>query len=489
MITITITFLFSLILSLILTPLVGKIARKYNLLDQPSERKVHSGGIPRIGGVAIYMAFLLPLTCILLFPSSPFYELLLSDHRSVYLFLGASLVFALGLTDDLRKLGPGTKFAVQIIAATIAYEGGIKIYVISLPAIKSCYPGPWAFPLTLLWFVLVINAVNLIDGLDGLAAGLILFASLVLLVFCVNTRRFLVAAALAALAGSSLGFLRYNFNPASIFMGDSGSYFSGYMLAALSIMGSMKSQATAAILLPFIVMGIPLMDAIMAPIRRFILGQKLFHPDRGHLHHRLMSLGLTHRYTVLVLYAITILMGVLSIILVHARDNRVALILLLFGIAAFAGVKKLGYFDYLGMGRFYGWFRDMGDEAGITRERRRFLKLQIEIDRSQNFREMWINICIALQMLGFDMAKIDIRGSEKQERHGEWHRTGKSHDREDFSDACMMKLELPLIEEHRIYGSLWLVKNLKRDALRHHTLRRVESLRRTIIGTLRKMED
>ncbi|MDM8550858.1 MraY family glycosyltransferase [Desulfobacterales bacterium HSG2] len=494
MTTIILIFLLSLVLSLLLTPQMAKIAWKYNLVDPPSERKVHARALPRIGGVAIYLAFFLSFAAIL-FYSEETLELLRGNSRRVtYLTMGATLTFALGLADDLWKLSPRLKLMIQVISASVAYMGGIKIYVLLLPGIKNWYMGYCAFPVTVLWFVLVINAMNLIDGLDGLAAGVTLFASLVLLVFCVNTERFLVATALAALGGASLGFLRYNFNPASIFMGDSGSYFLGYMLAALSIMGSMKSQATVAILVPFIAMGLPLMDTILAPIRRFILGQRIFDPDRDHLHHRLLNLGLTHRYTVLILYGVAILMGILSIIIVHIRDDRAALFLILFGIAVFTGVRKLGYFDYVAADKVYEWFRDVSDEAGISRDRRSFLNLQVEIARSGDMNELWINTCIALRMLKFDMAEMYLRNrgdsdSEKIHPARTWTRDGFDT-RRDFCEECIMKLELPLLDaENNVYGSLWLVKDLRRDAISHYTLRRVEHLRRTVIETLRRIED
>lgn len=493
MTTIILIFLLSLMLSLLLTPLMITIAWKYHLVDPPSERKVHARALPRIGGIAIYLTFFLSYAAIL-FCSEEALELLMASHRRIiYLTLGATLAFALGLADDLWKLSPRLKLMIQIISASVAYMGGIKIYVLILPGIKNWYMGYCAFPVTVLWFVLVINAMNLIDGLDGLAAGVTLFASLVLLIFCVNTERFLVATALAALGGTSLGFLRYNFNPASIFMGDSGSYFLGYMLAALSIMGSMKSQTTAAILVPFIAMGLPLMDTILAPIRRFILGQRIFDPDRDHLHHRLLNLGLTHRYTVLILYGVTILMGMLSIVIVHTRDDRAALFLILFGIAVFTGVRKLGYFDYVAADKVYEWFRDVSDEAGISRDRRNFLSLQVEITRSGDINALWISTCIALRMLKFDMAEMYLinRGNsypEKMPPARTWTRDGFDT-RTDFCEECVMKLELPLLDaENTVYGSLWLVKDLRRDGISHYTLRRVEHLRRTVIETLRKID-
>jgi len=254
-------------------------------------------------------------------------------------------------------------------------------------------------------------------------------------------------------------------------------------------MGSMKSQTTVALLVPFIVMGYPLMDTLLAPIRRFILGQRLFHADKDHLHHKLLKYGLTHRNAVLLLYGITILMGILSLMIVHTRNEQSAMILLVFGIAVFAGVKKLGYFDYLAADKVYDWFKDMSDEAGITRERRSFLNLQVEIGKSATVNDLWINICIALRMLKFDMAEMQLTNIQEKirsERH--WTRDG-FNTRNEICGHCVMKLELPLLDNgNQSYGTLWLVKDLRRDAISHYTLRRVEHLRRTVIEALKKIE-
>jgi|GEM_PF-400511 len=491
MTTIIFIFILSLAISLILTPLIKNIALRFSLVDQPSKRKVHSQPIPRIGGVGIYLAFFLPFVSVL-FYSTQVLELLNPDAQIIHLIIGASVAFGLGLTDDLRSLGPKLKFAVQIVAALIAYKGGIRISVIYLPVLQDWYLGMLSLPVTVLWFVLVINAINLTDGLDGLAAGVTLFASLVLLLLCVTSGKLLVAMGLAALAGATLGFLRYNFNPASIFMGDSGSYFLGYTLAALSIMGSIKSQATVAILIPVIALGVPLIDTVWATLRRFILGQRLFHPDKGHFHHRLLKHGFTHRKAVLCLYAVTVALGIVSLLLVNVRDDRAALILLLVGIAAFVGIRKLGYLEYLAMDKVYGWFRDVSDEAGISHERRSFLNFQVEISQSWDMRELWSNVCKALDKLGFDMAEMNLENivllkDEKMKEKLSWHR----EDFDSCDDVCkeyLMRLELPLVNgDNKSYGTIWLIKDLRRETINQHTLRRVEHLRRTIINTLKKL--
>jgi len=532
MTTIIAIFLLSLGLCLNLTPLVIRVAKKYNLVDSPSERDIHTRPIPRFGGIAIYISFFLPFS-LALFYDTKILELLVPDRRVICLVLGASLMFGLGLWDDFKRLKPRIKFSIQLISALLAYLGGIQINVLSSPwSSGSIALGWFALPATVLWFMLVTNAINLIDGLDGLAAGVTLFASLVLLVLCISSENFLVAMGFASLGGAALGFLRYNFNPASIFMGDSGSYFLGYMLAGLSIFGSVKGQATVAILIPIVALGVPLMDTILAPIRRFVVGKQMFKPDSGHFHHRLLQLGLSQRRAVILFYVITVCMGVVVLFMVNVRDERAALILILLGVALILGVTKLGYFEYFAMDKVLGWLKDVTDEVGISRGRRSFLNLQMEISRSADIAHLWQNVSGALERLGFDMAEVDIRekrpkaqGSglkegqtEKKEEKAEisedrkglgdsgieelrnsgtrglkgegrlvWRR-GQFDSADDVCGESLLKLELPLLAENKKnYGTLWLIKDLKRDPISHYTLRRVEHLRRTVIETLEKL--
>ncbi|MDP2104512.1 MAG: MraY family glycosyltransferase, partial [Desulfobulbaceae bacterium] len=285
----------SFIFALVVTPRVAALAERFDLLDKPSARKVHNIAIPRIGGIAIFLAFSLSLFTALFFEN--FKTQLLDNNEIIYLFAGGILSLLLGLYDDIKQLGPKVKFAVQTGIAIFAFLGGIKIRLIGLPLLGPVYFGWLELPVTILWMLLVINAINLIDGLDGLAAGVSFFICIVLLAVAISHELLLVAIALACLSGSLLGFLVFNFNPASIFMGDSGSYFIGYMLASLSIAGSIKSHTAVTFLIPIIAMGVPLLDTVWATTRRFIFGQELFQPDKDHFHHRLMRKGFSHKRT------------------------------------------------------------------------------------------------------------------------------------------------------------------------------------------------
>jgi UDP-GlcNAc:undecaprenyl-phosphate/decaprenyl-phosphate GlcNAc-1-phosphate transferase len=319
MVTISAAILLSMALSLLLTPLAGKVAMKYHVMDLPTERKVHALAIPRTGGAAIYLSFFVSLIFILFYLAC-FEGISISilNTKHIAFFLGATIVFSLGLTDDVISIKPRSKLAIQVVAASIAYAGGIRIMVVTLPGLGALTLGWLSLPITIFWFIWVINAINLVDGLDGLAGGIITLSSLLMLVICLNDTSLssipmIACIGLACVGGSCLGFLRYNSNPASIFLGDSGSYLLGYLLAALSIMGSSGKQGTVAILIPLIILAIPLMDTLWAPIRRFLRGQGIFQADKDHFHHRLLRMGFSQRQAVLTVYCVTISLGFISL--------------------------------------------------------------------------------------------------------------------------------------------------------------------------------
>ncbi|MFZ2631250.1 MAG: MraY family glycosyltransferase [Desulfosalsimonadaceae bacterium] len=489
-------FLTSLILSMAFTPVVIRVAKKFNLVDRPSARKIHSIPVPRIGGVAIFLAcFLGAASCF--FYKTDITVTIFQDSRIYWLAFGSLVIFGLGFIDDLWRLGYIAKFSVQILAGIIAYNGGLRIELITFFPQHSLAQIGLSLPVTVFWVVLVINAINLIDGLDGLAAGVGFLVCLVLLILSVLGGRYVPAAVLAALAGSLLGFLVFNSNPASIFMGDGGSYFIGFMLASVSMMGSIKGQTAASLLIPMIALGLPLMETIWSTIRRFIYGQKLFSPDRDHIHHRLMALGLSQKRAVLILYGITVLMGGLSIAMVYTHDNKTAIILLLFAAGTIIGIQRLGYLDFLRSDSFRYWLKDVSDEAGISLERRSFLNFQMAIQNSKDIENMWENLIKAVQWLYFDLIELRVENKSRlngKDAHFFWWNKERGKDSDDDRDSflrrkTLMKLELPLTSnENGTYGTLWLVKDLRRDPLSHYTMRRIEHLRRSVIKTIEKIE-
>lgn len=469
----------------LLTPLVGRIGKYYGFVDKPSGRKVHKIPLPRIGGVAIFLAFHLSFLAMTALSTES--RNLITSRLSLFWLLGGStVVFLMGFMDDIQRLTPRIKFAIQGVAAAMAYAAGLRISVIQLPWDSTLSLGWLSFPTTVFWVLLVVNAINLTDGLDGLAAGISLFASLLLLALSVLGKNHVVAMGLAAVAGSCAGFLRYNFNPASIFMGDCGSYFLGYMLASLSVLGSIKSQTTVAILIPFIALGLPLMDTLLAPIRRFCLGQKLFQPDRSHVHHKLLQMGFSQRKAVLVMYFITICLGLFSLMIVNMRNEQTAFLLLTLGICVIWGIHKLGYLGYIGPDKMIGYIHDVSDEMGFNRDRRTFLNHQIAISEAMNSEEMWRRIVEALIPLQIDHAELHFNEDfcvSPSRCHYTW---SLRELREDPAKWChhLLSIELPLADEKQSYGTLFLKKDIIADPISHYTLRRIEHLRRSIVGKL-----
>ncbi len=477
------------IVALLITPRVICWASKKGICDYPSSRRVHHHCIPRAGGIALFISFYLAYLVVLIF-SIRETGIIPQLREQGFFLVGGGLIFLLGLIDDIRKLSPWVKFAGQIGVGLLVWFGGLDVELLSVTLHRGIVlPGWLSLGVTVFWVVLLVNAINLIDGLDGLAAGICLFVAITLLILSLPSGKPMFIIGLSALAGSCLGFLRYNFNPASIFMGDCGSYFLGYVLASLTIQGAMKSHATVALLIPIIALGVPLLDTLLAPIRRFILGKNLFRPDQSHIHHILLKLGYSQRRVVLIIYCTTVFLALLALAFVFVKDQRAAFILVLPGILFFLAVKKLGYLEYLAADKVWGWLRDLTDEAGLSTERRSFLNLQMQIMGSGSLDELWENICTAVERLDFDLAELHLEkdvvpGCSK--RPLLWTRSGGTGSI-DFSGRYQFKIEMPLMtESERSYGILWLIKDLQRSNISHYTLRRVEHLRRTIIGVLDK---
>ena len=344
MLTYLVAFLLALGLSTALVPVVKSLARRHQLYDRnQSSRKIHTSAIPRLGGVAIVAAFYAPLAG-LLFHANDVSERFYADpHKAIALFGGGITIFALGLYDDLRGAGAKLKFAVQLAVAYGLYHEGFRVEQIALPFGGHLPLGALALPFTLVWVVGVVNAFNLIDGLDGLAGGVAFFGVATTFVIALSRGDVLMSLFMASLAGAVLGFLIFNFNPASIFMGDSGSMFLGFILATTSMQTSQKSSTAVAMLVPIVALGLPIMDTLLAMIRRFVRGRSMFSADREHIHHRLLALGYTHRRAVLTLYGLCLFLGAVALAMTFANSVQSALLLLV--VAAVVGVliRKLGY--------------------------------------------------------------------------------------------------------------------------------------------------
>jgi UDP-GlcNAc:undecaprenyl-phosphate/decaprenyl-phosphate GlcNAc-1-phosphate transferase len=511
--TLLIIFIVSVLLSLLLTPIAGRLGERFGAMDVPDERKVHKCPTPRTGGIAIFISFFVTLVaCRML--GTDVSRLLVFDTYAVAFTIGACIIFAVGLWDDFVWLNPRLKLLFQVLAATVAFAGGLEVK--SFHAFGfSLHFGYFSYFVTVFWFLLLINAVNLVDGLDGLAGGIVMFASMVMVAMGVMKGNFMHAALFLALAGSILGFLRYNFAPAKIFLGDGGSYFLGYAVAGLAVMGSAKTPVGVALLLPLISLGIPVFDTILSPVRRFLLGRRIFQPDKSHFHHQLLKMGLTRRKAVLFIYAITIALCLIAVVTINLRDEQAGLLLVVLGIAVFFLIQKANYFNYFTPGKIYGWITDIIDEVGFSSTRRSFLNIQIRAAHASNLNELWKEIVRAANQLGFDQCTLYLVNGVCDSEHSEERRLEKLEARNAFEkawpadilknlrasppariwkrpemrnknfkvfDAGLFRLQLPLFDpangEH--FATLMLTKDVHREPISRYTLGRIEHFRHSL---------
>ncbi len=332
-------FLIAIGAALVVTPGVILFAAKTGAMDAPDARKVHKKPIPRIGGIGIYIAFMAGMLVVMSM------NVLTEEvsHELIGLLFGGSLIVLLGIIDDYKNLPAKVKLVGQIIAATVlVVVFDVRIDFITDPFGDYLFLEFMAIPATIFWIVGLTNTVNLIDGLDGLAAGVSTIACITIFLVALQQDIMLVAVLTAALAGAAMGFLYYNFNPARIFMGDSGSMFLGYMLAGISIIGAVKCAATIALIVPILALGLPILDTAFAIVRRYRGGVPIFKPDKGHLHHRLLDLGFTQRQAVLLMYVISALLGLSAVALTEVSPQFAILIVGLVVVAVLFGAKKIG---------------------------------------------------------------------------------------------------------------------------------------------------
>lgn len=304
----------SIIGSLIIAPLLLHLSKKYPLaIAKPGGRKIHNQPIPQLGGVIIYFSFL--ISFLLFAPKS---------EKLLALMLGLTFIFIVGFVDDLKELSAKLKLFLQIIAATFIVLVGIKIQYVTNPAggIGSMfYLAQAGAIITIIWIVVITNAINLIDGLDGLCTGTTLIACSLFLALAYWERptQAYIVILLGAVMGALIGFLPYNFFPAKIFLGDSGAYFLGFFLATISILGAFKSVFALSIFFPILVLGVPLFDTFFSIFRRLKKGTTPFTADKEHLHHRLMDAGLSHKQTVIFIYLLNSLLGLIALLIVRAK--------------------------------------------------------------------------------------------------------------------------------------------------------------------------
>ncbi len=342
-------FLISLSASLFVTPVVRRLAQRLGWLDVPADgRRVHAVAVPRLGGVAVFASVMLALAVLPLLDNLVTRSLVGQWQGLIAVLASSTLVFLFGVYDDLAGASAKWKFLAQGAAAALLYYLGGRVDALTIPFVGSFeLPPMLGFCLTLVWVVGISNAFNLIDGLDGLATGASLFAALVMLGVSLVNGRTLVTVIAIALVGALIGFLRYNFNPASIFLGDSGALFIGFLLAALSLTGTQKASTVVAVAIPLMAFALPVIDTGFAVARRFISGKPLFEGDREHIHHKLLERGWSQRRVAFALYGVCALFGLLGLLFTSdgGAGRLTGLVLLITGAAVVLTAGRLRYHE------------------------------------------------------------------------------------------------------------------------------------------------
>jgi len=461
LLTSVVLFLASSCLSLLLTWFVRNLALKRGWVSTPrSARHLHKNPIPHFGGVAVYIAFVATTVAVMTaryLIGSPMGWL---SPRTLLVIVGpATLIFVLGLLDDIFDIRPFSKFAVQIAAAMMLYASGLRIMV--APVFGTRPLGALAsLALTVVWVVWITNAFNLIDGMDGLAAGSALLSTIVIFLNALLAGNLLTLFFTAALAGAVLGFLRFNFNPATIFLGDCGSLFIGFVLAALAIPGT-KSPTVVAVAIPVVALGLPVVDTFLSVIRRFLSGRPLFSADREHIHHKLLEKGLSQRQVVLVLYGVSALFGLFSLFLKFPSGRIDGTVLVVLGSVLFFGIQRLGYVEMFELRRVA--IRTLEQRQVIINNLslRRASRQLAEVSDPRGIARV---VQAAFENNGFDSFElaVHLRSSARNDLSPQifsWHKGAQT-------GAAQWQLTLDLIDDNgRRRGSLTLARAYSDESL------------------------
>lgn len=407
MLTYLYAFLGCCVATLLWTPIVIRIGNHFRVLDHPGLRRIHKSPVPRLGGLAIAVP-ILAFTAIVFMLDNGVGERFQAVSVEMIALLGGSLaMFLVGLTDDLRGMRARHKLLAQLIAATVVCALGVRLDGLRIDGVGAFSFGFAAWPLTILWIVGITNAVNLIDGLDGLAAGIAAITIGTVAVIALHLGQPVMATLMLICLGSLVGFLVFNFNPARIFLGDGGTYFLGFLLATSSLTTSVKTGAVVGLTLPLLALGIPLFDTLFSMLRRALDGRPLFAPDRGHIHHRLVDLGLHQRRAVVLLYMATVFIVGFGMFMLLTRGPATivifgCLVALLVGMFRFFGAVRLRE-TLAGIQKRRGTLRAIGAEQEV------FSESDLRLREAQSFDEWWDGLCGAADQLGFAEVSVASR--------------------------------------------------------------------------------
>lgn len=410
---IIVLFVLAFFAALVVTPALRQLSLRCGWVDAPDgERKRHGRPIPRTGGVALTVAYVFAMVVTLLLEPSGLGLLPVHLMKAVRLAPAVLLVVGIGLLDDIFGLTPGTKLTGEAAAAMLAFwMGGVQV-----TGVAGWVVPEWAsLAVTVLWLLVVTNAMNLIDGLDGLATGMALFAVGTMMVVAVLTGQMTLLLFAAPLAGALLGFLRYNFYPASIFLGDSGSLGVGFLLGCFGIIWSQKSATVLALTAPLMALTVPLLDVGVSICRRYLAGKPIFGADRGHLHHQLLSKGLSVRRAVLVAYGVALVYAVLSLAGATVRADYGGAVLVVFAAVTWMGLHQMGYVEFGAAGRLLLRSRWRGLVSGQVAVE----KFGKELGAASTEDEMWGVLRRWGREMGFAEVELRINGERRREEWGE----------------------------------------------------------------------
>jgi UDP-GlcNAc:undecaprenyl-phosphate GlcNAc-1-phosphate transferase len=340
-------FLLGLLMTFVATPLVRKLAIRFNVVDYPTHRKIHKHSTPLLGGIAIFFGMWLPILLLSFWDNRITEQLQERWSEILIVALAGFAVMLSGILDDMKGLNARKKLLVQVPLAFLFAAFVAHFDIINLPGIGSFELGSLGILITILWIIGITNALNLIDGIDGLAAGVAFFVALTNSVLAILDGDQFLALVMLGMAGACLGFLRYNFQPAKIFLGDTGALFLGMTLATTSVLTNSKSTIAASMLVAVIVLGYPVLDTLIAIARRSLRGKPIFSSDQGHIHHRLLAKGLNHRYAVIAIYIFCALLSMLALAIVAENNTMTVLLLLGISIALALGFYFLGFFNFI----------------------------------------------------------------------------------------------------------------------------------------------
>lgn len=401
-------FLIATFASLLITPLVRRFCERFQLLDVPADdRRLHQKAIPRLGGLAIYLSCVLALSA--LFFTSNNLTLALRAYTSDFLvvLLPATLVLLLGIYDDLRGTNAAVKFLFLGLIASLFYALGGRIETLPIPFVGVFQLHPvMGYLITVLWLVGIANAFNLIDGMDGLASGAALFSSMVILVLSLAREHPFSIVMTLVLCGALVGFLRYNFNPASIFLGDSGALFVGFLLAGLSVVGVQKATTAVAVITPILAFGLPVVDTGVTMARRVISGKPIFEGDAEHIHHMLLARGWSQRRVVMILYAVCALFGLLAAGSMSTSSPMIALVLFIISVVVIVGVGQLRYHEVDELRA--GVKRTVGDRRVRVANNIRVRRASLALSKASDFNELFEALKMMLEFEEFAYAKLEL---------------------------------------------------------------------------------